>query len=137
MKRIALFALLLITALLLGGCTNHGNVNHVLKTVGESEVYTEDEIRDAMDIVINHFRREFEGCTLIQLYFDEDTPDQYSPSRAQQYNADEAIILISSFETGPESAGMGLNDNDTYNGFSWILTRSKGGSWTLQSWGYG
>ena len=135
MKRI--LALFLTLSLLLCGCTERGNVNHVHKTVGDSAVYTKAEIEDAMHIVISHFRREFEGCTLVHLYFDEETHDQYSPSRAEQYNADEAIILISSFETGPDAAGQGLNDNATYNGWSWILTRDKGGSWTLQSWGYG
>ena len=136
MKRVTLFTLILLTAaLLLSGCMEHGNVNHVRKTPGESTVYTKAEIEDAMDVVIRHFRREFEGCTLVHLYYEEDT--LRNKSCALQYDADEAIVLLSTFETGPDSAGLGLNENDTYNGWQWILTRDKGGNWVLRSWGYG
>lgn len=138
MKRIIAFTLVLLTAaMLLCGCQAGGNVNHVHKTVGESTVYTKAEIEDAMDIVIRHFRQYFEGCTLIHLAFYEDTYNQYSNRWAEQYDADEAIILVSSFEVGPEGGDGGLNPNDTYQGWQWILTRTKGGRWTLQTWGYG
>lgn len=135
MKRVTLFALLLITALLLSGCMDRGNVNHVRKTVGESTVYTKAEIEDAMDVVIRHFRREFAGCTLIHLYFDEDAPAQYSEGWAKQYDADEAIILLSSFEVGPEGSDGSLNPDSTYNGWQWILVRDIGGPWTLRTSG--
>lgn len=136
MKRVTLFTIILLSlALLLSGCMERGNVNYVHKTVGESTVYTMVEIEDAMDVVIRHFRREFEGCTLIHLYYEEDTAR--NQAWAENYGDDQGIILLSSFETGPDSAGMGLNDNDTYNGWSWILTRDKGGNWNLRTWGYG
>ena len=134
MKRVTLFALLLITALLLCGCLPQGNVNHVHITPGKSEVYTQSDIEDAMDIVIRHFRREFEGCTLVHLYYEEDTIR--NKSWALQYGASEGIVILSSFETGPDAAGMGLNDNASYNRWQWVLTRSSGGNWVLQSWGY-
>lgn len=138
MKRITLFTLILVTlALLLSGCMDRGNVNHVHKTLEKSTVYTEAEIKQAMDIVTSHFRQNFEGCTLIHLAFYEDTRAQYSESWAKQYNADEAIILVSSFEVGPEGSNGSLNPDSTYNGWQWILTRDKGGSWALQTWGYG
>ena len=137
MKRVTIFALLLITALLLCGCMERGNVNQVRKTVGESTVYTKAEIEDAMDVVIGHFRREFEGCTLIHLYFDEDTPAQYSERWAQQYDADEAIILVSSFEVGPNGSDGSLSPNNRYDGWQWILVRNTGGPWTLRTSGFG
>ena len=133
MKRI--LALFLVLSLLLCGCMPHGNVNHVRKTPGESTVYTEADIEAAMDVVIRHFRQNFEGCTLIHLYYEEDTAR--NQAWAEDYGAEQGIILLSSFETGPDAAGMGLNDNDTYNGWKWILTRDKGGSWHLRTWGYG
>lgn len=132
MKRI--LALALALALLLCGCMFQGNVNHVRKDVGESAVYTEAEIEAAMDTVLRHFRRNFEGRTLLQLYYEEDTARNHA--FALDYNEEQCIVLLSSFETGPDSAGMGLNDNDIYNHWSWILTRSDGGDWTLRSWGY-
>ena len=136
MKRILSITLVFLTlALLLSGCMERGNVNHVRKTVGESTVYTKAEIEDAMDVVIRHFRREFVGCTLIHLYFDEDTPAQYSEGWAKQYDADEAIILLSSFEVGPEGPEGSLNPDSTYNGWQWSLVRDVGGPWTLRTSG--
>lgn len=136
MKRVTLFTLVLLTAaLLLSGCTERGNVNHVHKSLGKSAVYTEADIEEAMDVVIRHFRREFEGCTLVHLYYEEDT--LRNKSCALQYEAEEGLVLLSTFETGPDSGGQGLNPDDTYNGWSWILTRDNGGNWVLQSWGYG
>lgn len=137
MKRITAFTLVLLTtALLLCGCQERGNINHVHKTVGKSTVYSEAEIEQAMDLVTDHFRQNFEGCTLLHLAFYEDTIAQYSEDWAKQYNAEEAIILVSSFETGPDGGGS-LNPNDTYNNWQWILTRSNGEGWTLRTWGYG
>ena len=136
MKRITLFALvLLILVLPLCGCMNHGNVNHVHKTLGNSQIYTKSDIEAAMDTVIRHFRREFEGCTLLHLYYEEDPAD--NQARAAQYGADQGIVLLSSFEVGPEGSDGSLNPKSTYNRWSWILTRDHGGNWVLQSWGYG
>jgi len=136
MKRFTLFSLVLLSlALLLSGCMERGNVNHVHKTVGESEIYTKAEIEDAMDVVIRHFRREFEGYTLVHLYYEEDTIK--NKSWALQYGAQEGIVLLSSFEVGPEGSNGSLNPDSTYNRWSWILTRDNGGNWHLQTWGYG
>lgn len=136
MKRITLFTLVLLSlALLLSGCMERGNVNHVHKTVGESTVYTKAEIEDAMDVVIRHFRQNFEGCTLVHLYYEEDTIK--NKSWALQYGTQEGIVLLSSFEVGPEGSNGSLNPDSTYNRWSWILTRDNGGNWHLQTWGYG
>lgn len=135
MKRVALFALLLITALLLCGCLPQGNVNHVHITPGKSEVYTQADIEDAMDTVIRHFRREFEGCTLVHLYYEEDTIR--NKSWALQYGANEGIIILSSFQVGPEGSNGSLNPDSTYDRWQWVLTRSGGSDWVLRTWGYG
>ena len=135
MKRITLFALvLLILVLPLCGCMAQGNVNHVHITPGKSQVYTQADIEEAMDTVIRHFRREFEGCTLIHLYYEEDTVE--NKSWALHYGAQEGIVLLSSFEVGPEGSNGSLNPDSTYNHWQWILTRSNG-AWTLRTWGYG
>ena len=71
------------------------------------------------------------------LYFDEDTPAQYSERWAQQYDADETIILVSSFEVGPNGPGGSLSPNNRYDGWQWILVRNTGGPWTLRTSGFG
>lgn len=136
MKRVTLFTIILLSlALLLSGCMERGNVNHVHKTVGESSVYTKAEIEDAMDVVIRHFRREFAGCTLIHLAYYDENNDPAKDHWAKQYDADQYMILISSFEVGPEGSDGSLNPNSTYNGWQWILVRDIGGPWTLRTSG--
>lgn len=136
MKRIISIALVFLSlVLMLCGCMPKGNVNHVHKTVGESEIYTKAEIEDAMDVVIRHFRREFEGCTLIHLAYYEENNDPAKDHWAKQYQADQYMILVSSFEVGPEGPDGSLNPNSTYNGWQWILVRDIGGPWTLRTSG--
>ena len=124
MKRI--LALLLLLSLLLCGCMSHGDVNQVHISPAESQIYTQADIDEAMDTVIRHFRREFEGCTLVHLYYEEDTAR--NKSCALQYGAEEGIIILSAFEVGPEGSDGSLNPNSTYDRWQWILTRSNGGA---------
>ena len=126
--------LLLILALLLSACG--GDVRTVERQIGESELYSAAEIDDAMDVVVRNFRKEFDGCTLLNIVYSEELNNERADAWAKQYQAKEAIVLVSSFETGAAGGDGSLNPNDTYTGYQWILTRS-GGSWTLQTWGYG
>jgi len=113
-----------------------GDVSDVKRTVMASEVYSEQEINDAMDIVITHFRKNFDGCTLTDLWYDESTSVSVSDDWAKQYDADEAIVLLSNFNVDSSGGDSGLNPNDTYPAWQWILVRNKGGSWELKTWGY-
>ena len=56
MKRIV--CLLCLLGLLLTGCGG-GNVSQVQTVVGESEIFTQREIEDAMEVAMNYFRKEF------------------------------------------------------------------------------
>lgn len=44
-----------------------GNVSNVKRIVIASEVYSEQDINNGMDIVIKYFQRNFEVCTLMDL----------------------------------------------------------------------
>lgn len=124
--------LFLVCALLLTAC---GDVSNVERVMSVSEYYTEAEIHDAMDVVTAHFRREFDGCRLKNLRYDEPLAEQQE--WAEQYEADEAIVLLSDFSVYPFGGDGSLNPNENYDNWKWILTRSDGGNWELQTWGYG
>lgn len=133
MKKWIALVLALAAALALAACG--GNTASVKRTVGESEHYSAREISAAMDVVESHFRRYFDGCTLLELAYDEAVSDKASGEWAEQYSADRAIVLTSSFHV--DDAGDGsLNPNYTYNRWQWVLTRSGIGGWKLQTWGY-
>lgn len=130
-KRFLILALVL--SLILAGCG--GDVRNVSREIGESEIYSRAEIDDAMDVVVRFFADNYKGCTLTTLCYDEEVSAAAAPEWAEQYEAEEAIVLVSSFDVDGSGDSPALNPNSTYNNYRWILTRS-GWSWTLQNWGY-
>ena len=133
MKKIRLLAFLLLWAVLLTACG--GDVSNVERVMSVSECYTEGEIHDAMDVVTAYFRKEFDGCRLKNLRYDEPLAEQQE--WAKQYDADEAIVFLSDFHVYEFGGDGSLNPDENYINWKWILTRSDGGAWTLRTWGYG
>ncbi len=140
-RSVVVLSLCLVGVLLIAVCffvcdNIAGNVSNVEVTMDKSVAYSESEIKSAMKIVKNYFSKEFEGCTLTKLYYD----DEYSTARyyewAKQYEEDEAIVLLSSFDVDKTGGDGSLNPGSTYENWNWILTRSNGGEWTLRTWGY-
>lgn len=135
-KGTAVLLLLLMVSILLCGCTG-GEVARVRKSIGESEIYSSAEIERAMNVVIGHFKSEFEGCTLTELVYNDETSVRLGEGKDKQYGADEVIVLTSTFEVDSTGGDGSLLPDSTYSDFGWVLTRSNGGSWKLQTWGYG
>lgn len=132
-KRIAL---LLAAVLMLALTACGGSTFGLKRVVGESEHYSAREIKAAMAEVESHFRRHFDGCTLLELAYDEAVSDKEADKWAEQYEADEAIVLTSRFYVSPTGGDGSLNQNYTYERWQWVLTKSGIGGWKLQTWGY-
>lgn len=133
MKRlVALLAALLI--LVLSGCGKVSNTMEI--TCDTSQIYSTADIYDAMEVVEKYFWREFDGCTLTALGYAGDEKRAAMESWAAQYGAREAIVLVSSFETGKNTNGA-LNANDTYRNYQWVLVRGSNGAWEHKTHGYG
>lgn len=135
MKR--LFAIFCLTCVLLSACSRGGNASEVQVITGESELFTQGEIESAMEMAMDYFRKEFDGCTMTKIVYDESKSREAAVEWAQQYGADEAIVLHSSFDVDASGGDGSLNPNSTYNNWQWILTRDDGGKWMLRTWGYG
>lgn len=135
MKQHVLY-LILSLCLLLAGCSK-GNVSNVQFLFNESAQYTKSEIQDAMDVAVSHFKKEFEGCTLTSIEYSEAKTASAGSAWAAQYGADEGIVLISSFDVDEKGGDGSFNPNSTYTNWQWVLTRSEGETWELQTWGYG
>ncbi len=136
MKRITVLLTLLLCLVLLTACGG-GNIRHVVPAIGPSGLYTGAEIEEAMDIVLDHFKKEFDGCTLTRLEYDESAVRDEQMGWAAQYNEGQAIVLLSDFDVDGSGGDGSLNPNDTYRNWQWILTRTGDGEWTLRTWGYG
>lgn len=130
MKKIVL--IMLIFSLILVGC---GKVSGVSIELGESKLYAEYELRQAVDLVLRQFQKGFEGCKLLNIRYDEEKSRSEAQDWAEQYDAKEAIVLYSDFLV-IGNRNPTLNGNRKYENWAWILVRS-GGSWELMTWGYG
>lgn len=115
-----------------------GDISNVNRTITLSEVYREQDIANAMDVVEEYFKSKFKGCTLTDLWYDEDISISASEEWAEQYNAEEAIVLLSNFKVDSSGGDGSLEPNGTETGWQWILVRDKKSSkWKLVTWGYG
>lgn len=140
-KRIIIIVVLILIAIaaslfFLAQRNKGGDVSNVKRTVTASEVYSEQDINDAMDTVVKYFRNDFDGCTLTDLWYEESTSFPASDEWAKQYDADESIVLLSNFDVDSSGGDGSLNPNDTYTNWQWILVRSKDSKWELKTWGY-
>ena len=64
------------TVLVLTG--NRGNVSNVKRVVGYSALYGENSIKEAFDVIEKKIAKDFEGCTLTELRYDEDVENRFA-----------------------------------------------------------
>lgn len=114
-----------------------GNIGNVqIPDWKPSEIYSDDDIEVAFQMVKDYFSKEFSGCTLTELYYPGDTYVDEFNEWAEQYDADEAIIIVSSFDVDSSGGDGSLNPDSTYDGWEWILIRNAGGKWEYADYGY-
>ena len=129
-KRMIAAGLAALLALSLCAC-GRGDADDVVVTLGESSIYTPGEILAAMDEVCAFFEKEFDGCTLTALAYDE------TRTLRESGDGEEILVLLGTFDTGPSGGDGSLTPNNTYTKYQWFLTRSPKGGWELTDWGYG
>ena len=108
----------------------------VAKKIGVADLKV-NAIQDAKDAVTTYFEAEFKGCTLTQLCYSGDASADLFTEWAEECEADEAIVLYSSFDTDASGGDGSLEPNTTYDDFQWILVRDNGGTWEVKTYGYG
>ncbi len=133
-RKIMAVVLALILMFSVTGC-KRGNIENVQITIGESALYSEEELQTAVKTVLKFFAREFAHCTLEKLEYNEEKSLREAASWAAQYEAEEAIVLNSSFDVDADYGTGPLNPGETCK-YTWILVRSNGGKWELKTWGY-
>ena len=114
-----------------------GNVWNVSVPEYTSEVYSDREIKAAIRTIKWYFKLHFNDCTLTEITYAGDEESEHEAGFAQRNNADEVIVLVSSFDVGASGGDGSLNPNSTYTGWSWILVRDEGGRWKHVDHGYG
>ena len=132
-----LSVILLLLALYAYGRNGSGNVSNVVVVPVQSDIYTDEDIDAAIKTVIKYFKREFSGCTLKEIQYIGDGAEESFNERAEHYKADEAIILVSTFDVDSSGGDGSLNPNSTYDNWEWILIRNANGKWRHIDHGYG
>ncbi len=136
-KRVALVLAVALSMLLLAACGG-GNVGDVeIPDRKPSEIYSDADIEAAFETVKAYFSKEFGGCTLKKLYYPGDGFSDEFGEWAAQYDADEAIVILSSFDVDASGGDGSLEPNSTYEDWEWVLVRSAGGQWEHVTHGYG
>lgn len=163
-KMIAVPAALCVTVSLLAGCANGktttnngtntpapaapettapavttvsgGNVENVTIREVSSTLYSQDDINSAIHTITEEFARTWSGCTLTEISYAGDETTQAHQDWADRNNADEVIVLISTFDVDASGGNGSLNPNSTYDNWLWILVRSAGGAWQHVDHGY-
>ena len=101
-----------------------------------SEIYSEEDIAAAIDTIKKEFKSNWNGCTLTEIYYAGDDSSKDHQDWADRNNADEVIVLLSSFDVDSSGGDGSLNPNSTYNDWKWILVRTNGGQWQHVDHGY-
>ena len=110
---------------------NSGKVSDVKVTIGDSNKFSETEIKEAISLVKTKFK-DFKGCNLKKLWYDEEKSDANVKGESEN-----TIVLLSNFETDKSAVSQGFNPNSNYVNWMWILTReSKSENWKVTDWGY-
>ena len=134
MKKIVCAMLCILLVFSLSACG--GNVNEVNTHNVESEIYSEEDIASAIDTIKKSLRCNWNGCTLTEIYYAGDDSSKDHQDWADRNNADEVIVLLSSFDVDSSGGDGSLNPNSTYNDWKWILVRTNGGKWQHVDHGY-
>ena len=135
MKKVIAFVVVLVCMLSLTACG--GNVENAKITDYSSEVYSDAEIESAIDVAIKYFKKNFDGCTLTEITYSGDDELDDAQEWADRNNADDVIVLVSTFEVDASGGDGSLEPNSTYTDYEWILVRTNGGKWKHVDHGYG
>jgi hypothetical protein len=136
--RVAMVCIALVVALAALLCYNLyvGNTFSTRVDLQNSDDYSESELQDAMNTVMQDFRKDYPRCKLVDLWF----TDKYNSDRrrdlARQYDAEEAILVSSNIWVGELGAktvdGDRLDANTFYGDYHWILIRpSEYSDWRI------
>ena len=134
MKKLIAFVLAWMCVIGFTACG--GDVTSVKITECTSEIYTDVEIENAIDVAVNYFKKVFEGCTLKEITYLGDEKNDGWKEFAERNNADDVIVLVSTFDVDASGGDGSLNPNSTYTNWKWILVRTDNGKWKHVDHGY-
>ena len=101
-----------------------------------SDLYSKEEITDAITVVKHEMDVNWKGCNLREIYYAGDETSKDYLNWATRNDADESLVLLSTFYVGNDCEDGSLEPDTTHKNWMWILVRSKDGQWKCVDWGY-
>jgi len=132
-KRILCLVVACFLCLSLCACSN--NVKNVKILEVTSELYLQEDIKEALDTMIREFDKHWNNCTLNELYYAGDDVTLEHREWADRYDADETIVLKSMFYVDRADSAASMNVDCTYF-WEWILVRNNDEKWRLVDYGF-
>ena len=133
MKKIICFFTCVVFTLSMVSCFG-GDVKNVEIIKRPSDIYSQEDIDSAIDVIVDEFDKDWDGCKLNKIgYAGDDAIDEnkdYLKGKLDGKDADEVIVLTSDFYVDSTGGDGSLNQDFTYKHWKWILVREKGGEWT-------
>ncbi len=126
MKKILFITATLCILFSFSACTKNEDKPEILEWT-QSEIYTDEEINSAIDVVCSEFRH-WKGCKLETITYAGDEMSMEHIDWATQYDLDQSLVLISSFSTN-NNPQESFEKNKTYDGYKWILARNNDEKW--------
>ena len=122
-----------------------GDISQAAIDYGGSEHFSHEQMDAAIEVIKNEFL-SWHGCELHSIAYtsDERSAREYryyagSGSLGTGKNYVDGIVFISSFHSAEEDGefpGSGLDPDQEYTGWSWILLLTEEGRWELITCGY-
>lgn len=125
----------LLCCLFLVGCRTGAAYQAKIEPMEASELYSEKEIQNAVVVVQDYFDKHFKSCQLLTIGYGGDDEKLFD-DWAENYGAEEAIVLTSSFKVATEGAEPTLEPNSIHRDWKWILVRNAGGKGEHRGHGY-
>ena len=117
-------------------CACGGNVRNTKTHEVDSKTYSQADINAAINVIKNEFDRKWRGCTLTEISYSGDVNSSIYQDWADRNDADEVIVLLSSFDVDSSGGDGSLNPDSTYANWMWILVRTADGNWRHVDHGY-
>lgn len=110
---------ILCVLLLFGLCAcNKEKTDDVKMPFVESKIYSQEDISSAISTITEEFKNEWSGCTLTEIYYAGDDVSAEYQDWADRHNADEVIVLLSSFYVDSSGGDGSLNSDSTYDNWN-------------------
>lgn len=144
MKKYKSIILIIIIIFTLSGCQNSTSQGDIKITLDKSAKFSAKEMNDAISAVRSKFSKDFHGCNLTAIWYDESMSnkeiERYGDNGSGDVNKAKetnVIVLLSDFTVNPSGADVSLNPNSKYSSWKWILTRdNKNDKWSVFDMGY-